>query len=308
MPRASIIIPAFNAAAFIEKTLESILDQTFSDYECIVIDDGSTDDTVARVQSFNDPRLRVLSLGNSGGPAIPRNAGLMNATGDYIFMFDSDDIMRPGKIEKCVSALDNNPDANWLFTNFQTIDEKGDLLNENFLSEYDTLWKLVGSSAKGTYLLPAQKVFNGILKVNFIGTSSVVLRRTALLASDKFDERLKNSDDRVFWTHFSLKNDSVFINEVLHQYRIRESAISKQNFDKRAPSKIAGLLKIRELCKTPEQKKIVNQHIYDSYLVLCNYLRRAQKKGALSAWFQALKYGFDKRILISLVAIILKYK
>lgn len=306
MPRASIIIPAYNAAGFIEKTIESILGQSFSDFECIIIDDGSTDETVSRVKGFNDARLRVQPLGNSGGPAKPRNVGLVNALGEYIFMFDSDDIMLPGKIEKCISALDGNPEANWLFTNFQTIDESGVLLNENFLSEYETLWSIVGGSARGIYTIPAEKVFNGILKVNFVGTSSVVLRKSALQSSDRFDESLKNSDDRVFWTHFSLNNSAVFVNEVLHQYRIRESAISRQNFDKRAPSKIAGLLKIRELCETTKQKQIVNKQIYHCYLVLCNYLRRERKAGALSAWRQALKYGFDKNIVIAIFAILLK--
>lgn len=308
MPKASIIIPAYNAASFIDRTLESIVGQSFKDYECIVIDDGSTDDTASRVRALGDSRFRVITIENSGGPAIPRNIGLSAAEGEYVFIFDSDDIMLPQKVEKCISALDKHRKAAWLFTNFQTIDEEDTLLNNNFLQEYSTLWDICGSSEGGLYSLDRDKTFNGIIKVNFIGTSSVVLRKSSLSDGHRFDESLKNSDDRLFWAQLAASHDAIFINEILHQYRIRANALSKKGFDRRAPSKISGLKKIRDLCKTQEQKKVVNKQIYRNYLVLCNHLRREGRKGAFRALISSLNYGFDKSFLKSLLALSIRYR
>lgn len=307
MPKASIIIPAYNAASFIEQTLASIMSQSFQDYECIVIDDGSTDDTVNRVESIDDHRFRVISTKNSGGPAAPRNLGLSAAVGDYIFIFDSDDIMLPEKLDFSIKAMELHKNAGWLFTNFQKINEDGHLVEDDFLRDYKTLWSICESSKPNVYFLEKDKLFDGIIKINFIGTSSVVIRRSALQSSDRFDEELKNSDDRLFWARFSKSYDAIFLNYPLHQYRIREGALSHRGFDKRAPSKILGLKKILLLCMTSEQRKVVRKQIYDDYLSLCNYLRRENKSGAFGSLLSSLNYGFDKRFVKSLCAL-LKYK
>ena len=190
MPRASIIIPAYNAENYIGLTLNSIIQQTYEDFECLVIDDGSTDNTIAVATSFNDPRIKILSGSNSGGPAKPRNVGLNNASGEYIFMFDSDDIMLPKKLALSVDALDRNPSANLLFTNFQSIDENGKVIKENFLHEYETLWEIVDKNVTHPLEIRAEDVFSPLIKVNFIGTSSVVLRKSSLKEANRFNESL----------------------------------------------------------------------------------------------------------------------
>lgn len=305
MPKASIVIPAYNASAYITKTLDSILSQSMEDFECLVIDDGSTDNTADLVAAYKDQRIRFLRHANSGRPAIPRNQGLINARGKYIFIFDSDDIMLPDKLQMTVAALDAHPDVDMVFTNFQSIDDKGELLNPNYLEEYDTLLRLLPDRNSEVNLLDPSTLFNAIIHTNFIGTSSVALRRSALGQEHRFDHRLKNSEDRLFWTRFLKKHKAIFINKVLHQYRILDTGISRQSFIKRGPAKIQGLKYIRELCDTAYQKKCVSQQIASDYAVLsAEYRRQGDYLKAIKAAMQSIKWGINVQALKAFTAAI----
>jgi glycosyltransferase involved in cell wall biosynthesis len=256
MPAASIVMPVYNAEAYISVALTSVLSQTFQDFECIIIDDGSTDNTAAVIKSFGDNRLRYYSITNSGGPARPRNIGMQYALGDYIFLFDADDVMHPKKLELSLNAFMLYPEANFLFTNFSSIDERGNLLKNNYLDEYDSLWFLLQKGKKtSVQLMQSQVLYTALIKVNFIGASSVALRKSALSPSDLFNEHLKNSDDRLFFIFFSKRNDGVFINQCLHFYRVNEKGISNRDFSERGISKIEALKIIKNDCQDEDLKK-----------------------------------------------------
>lgn len=306
MPKASIVIPAYNAGAYITRTLDSILSQSLEDFECLVIDDGSTDNTAELVNSYQDQRIRLFRQANSGGPAAPRNVGLENARADYIFIFDSDDIMLPDKLKITVAALDAHLDVDMAFTNFQSIDENGDLLNSNYLEEYDSFWRLLPTKSTDFNLLGIDALFDAIIHVNFIGTSSVALRRSALGEEHRFDQRLKNSEDRLFWTRFLKQHKAIFINRVLHQYRILDTGISRQSFTKRGPAKIQGLKYIRDLCETLEQKKVVDRQIANDYALLsaAHRWQRGYKASFISAAC-GIRWDVNKKTIKSLLASIL---
>lgn len=294
MCKASVIIPAYNAEAYIEKTIESVINQSFSDFEIIVVNDGSTDLTEEKVKAamLRDERIRLISQPNSGGPAKPRNTGIENAKGEYIFIFDADDLMLEGKLGKSVDCMEQNPTANLLFTNFSTIDAKGKVLNANFLSEYDTLWKITDGQEKSFHLLPAEKVSPALVRVNFIGTSSVVLRKSALAPSDRFNESLKNSDDRLFWILFSMRNDFILLNEILHQYRILPGSISNQGFIRRGPSKIRALEIVAEHLNDTNLKSVVFKQIAKDYATLAyGYKRKGDFRGQRKNALLSLKYS-----------------
>jgi len=108
MPAVSVVVPAYNAAAFIEATVRSVLIQSWSDFEIIVVDDKSTDDTLAIVERIaaGDPRVRVLALPvNHGAPAAPRNFGVKVARGEWLAFLDADDLWHPRKLETQMAAL-----------------------------------------------------------------------------------------------------------------------------------------------------------------------------------------------------------
>ncbi|MGH7100235.1 MAG: glycosyltransferase family 2 protein, partial [Stellaceae bacterium] len=101
----SVLMPAFNASRFIRQSIASVLGQTFEDFELLVIDDGSTDDTVAMVEQMRDPRLRLLPNPRNLGIVASLNRGIAAARGRYVARFDSDDICRPNRFARQVEFL-----------------------------------------------------------------------------------------------------------------------------------------------------------------------------------------------------------
>ncbi len=123
MSRVSVIIPAYNAESTIAATVDSVLGQTFSDFEIICIDDGSTDRTKAILAEYSD-RVRVVAQPNSG-PAAARNRGARLSSGDYLAFLDADDIWMPNMLERTVAALDADPSLTLAYCNAAIADSEG---------------------------------------------------------------------------------------------------------------------------------------------------------------------------------------
>lgn len=260
MTNVSIVIPAYNAQDYILPTLQSIANQTHKDFECIVVNDGSTDNTADIVEQFNDKRFRCVSIKNSGGPARPRNVGIEQAEGEFIFLFDSDDLMVPDKIEKTLHCFEQFPQAMLVCTNFSTIDETGNLVSDNYLEKYGNLWSLVSTQPRVASRIASDDAFTSLLKRNYIGTSSVALKKSLVTEQGlRFDERLKNSDDRLFWHEVTALADICFLNEVLHQYRLRKGNITSRGIMGRGESKLIAFDRIMQLCKTEYQRGLVRK-------------------------------------------------
>jgi glycosyltransferase involved in cell wall biosynthesis len=267
MPKASIIIPAYNAEKYIGKTLDSILAQTFQDFECLVVDDGSSDGTVDVVKNYDDPRIKLFTQSNSGGPARPRNIGLKNSQGEYIFIFDSDDIMLPEKLEMSVKALDSNSDADILFSNFSSIDEQDKIIKSDFLAEYDSFWKLIEKAEQrgDVHFLTAQNVYPALVRTNFIGTSSVVLRASKTKNKYKFDEDLSNADDYLFWALFLKSHNAIYVNAMFHSYRIQTGGISNRGYLKRGPSRIKAIQQVKAGCDSVTLRRVLSTKLSKEY-------------------------------------------
>lgn len=270
MYKASIIIPAFNAEKYIKETLDSIICQSMPSFECIIVDDGSTDKTAEIVRSIKDERIKLITIASSGGPSVPRNVGLTKAKGEYVFLFDADDVMAPDKLKLSVAALDSNQNSNFLFTNFSEVDKSGNILQENFLKKYSFLWTVLNRCAEmgGVYWLSSEVIYSALVNVNFVGTSSVAIRRSALQPADRFNEELKNSDDRLFWLRFTKKHNAIYLNECLHQYRSLDNGISAKSFILRGPNKIKALQLAYAECDRLELKKILARQISDDFATL----------------------------------------
>ena len=307
-PKASIIIPAYNAEKYIVATLESIVDQSFTDWECIVIDDGSLDATATIVDCFPDSRVKLIRQPNSGGPAGPRNIGLSAARGEYIFIFDSDDIMLANKIQASVQALDKYLDAALLFTNFEEIDESGAVIKEDFLiGEFDYFHQYVKYDSDPVYI-SSDCLFDCLVRNNFIGTSSVVLRKSKLLATDVFNEELKNSDDRLFWFTLAKRCNGVFIPKKYHQYRKRGDSISGKGFIGRAESKIKALKMALLLCDVEQHKQCIRRQISRDYATYSFALRRQSKlkmaaQAAIKSFIEVPNVPALKHFLISVLSV-----
>lgn len=121
-PRVSVVIPAYNREATIERAMRSVLEQSVRDLELIVVDDASTDDTVKAVEAVGDTRVRVLRHETNRRAGAARNTGIRAATGDYVAFLDSDDAWLPGKLEKQLAYMDGAADVGASCTGFRLVD------------------------------------------------------------------------------------------------------------------------------------------------------------------------------------------
>ena len=158
MPRVSVIVPAYNTAAYLAETLNSALAQSYRDFEIIVVDDGSTDDTLAVARSF-EPQVTVKTQPNQG-PAAARNRAISYASGEYLALLDSDDLWVKDKLAEQVAWLDARPELGWIFGEAQMFVAEG--------SEQRVLRK-IGYTADPS--------FKQLLFGDFIPNSTVVIRR-----------------------------------------------------------------------------------------------------------------------------------
>ena len=181
MPLISVIIPVYNGERTIQETIESVFCQTFSDFELIIINDGSQDSTLDIVENIPDTRLKVLSYTNTGLPAS-RNRGISHASGEYISFLDADDIWTPDKLEAQLKALQTNTQAAVAYSWTDFIDESGQFLRQ------------------GTHLSVNGDAYAHLLLLNFLENgSNPLIRAQAFTTVGGFDESLTNSHDWDMW-------------------------------------------------------------------------------------------------------------
>lgn len=237
--KCSVIIPTFNSAQYIVETLTSLLQQNDADYEIILVDDGSTDDTKDVLAPYLSDRVRYIYQDNSGGPAKPRNVGIANASGEFIFFFDSDDIALPGKMKASVELLDRYPDAGMLFTNFNLANEAGVITEQRYLDKYHTLNNLLTNRIdEHGFLLSAADCFAGLIKANFVGTPGVVIRKSVFEKVGLFDQTMKNLDDRDMWMRVAKEYPVIYLDTPYFNYRNNPSSISKKRMQEQAYERI----------------------------------------------------------------------
>jgi glycosyltransferase involved in cell wall biosynthesis len=210
MPHVSVIIPAYNAAAYIADTVNSALAQTYRDLEVIVVDDGSTDGTLKALEPFGD-RVRVHQQPN-GGVAKARNTGVGLAQGAYIAFLDADDLWLPHKLEM---QLDGS-DAPMTFTDRFNIGERGEL---------PELQSLVTPMKGGDIFVDLMR------EGNFITNTSVMMRRDLFEKMGGFYTGLNGTEDWDLWIRIAERHQIGFIAEPLVRYRFHAGGISR-NFTK----------------------------------------------------------------------------
>ena len=195
-PFFSIIIPTFQRYRELKLSLQSVLSQTCTDYEILVMDDGSTDDTGKLVKSFKDKRIFYNWQTNSGGPASPRNRGIKFAKGKWIAFLDSDDTWKKNKLEEVKKYINSNNDVDLIYHDFTIIHF------DNF-QKIKIVKSLSLNSPVGIDLL---------LRGNVIGLSTVVVRKELLAKVDGFNENkdMIGCEDYNAWLKISRLTENFF--------------------------------------------------------------------------------------------------
>ncbi|MBW4543078.1 MAG: glycosyltransferase [Symplocastrum torsivum CPER-KK1] len=187
MPLISVIIPVYNGEKTIQETIESVLNQTFTDFELIVINDGSQDATLEIVERIQEPRLKAFSYANAG-QATSRNRGISHACGEYISFIDADDLWTPDKLEAQLRALQDNSQAAVAYSWTKCIDELG-----NF-------------SRRGSHISVSGDVYAKLLLIDFIENgSNPLIRAQAIAEVGGFDESMTPSEDRDLWLRLAAR-------------------------------------------------------------------------------------------------------
>jgi glycosyltransferase involved in cell wall biosynthesis len=215
MPRVSAIVPAYNAAHFLPHSLPSILRQIYADWEAVVVNDGSTDDTERVVESFLPAfggRLKYVYQVNKGLPAA-RNTAIRQASGEFIALLDADDVWLPRRLELGVALMDRDPAIGLVHGKVERIDIAGKFL------EYPPT--------------PAQRYLEGRIASRIYDRKAHLLCPTILFRKECvarigfFDETMRATEDRDMWFRIATKYKVGYLNEVIAQYRISASSMSR---------------------------------------------------------------------------------
>ena len=200
MPKVSVIIPAYNAMRYLPETVENVLKQTFTDFEVLIIDDGSSDHTVQWASGLVDPRVKLISQ-EKQGVSTARNTGIAHAQGGYVAFLDADDLWEPTKLEKQVRCLEDNPAVGLVHTGMVLIDEQG-----------KSTGRVIISNAEG-------EVWKQLLEQNPVLTSSVIVRHCCFETVGAFDINLRSAEDWDVWIRIASRYNFAVIKEALVLYR-----------------------------------------------------------------------------------------
>lgn len=223
MPKVTVVMPIYGVEKFVADAVESVLHQTFTDFEFIIVDDLSPDKSRDICEQYDDPRIQIVRHSENRGLAGARNTGIRNATGEYIALLDSDDIWEPEKLERHVEHLDSNAAIGISFSRSAFINEDGEHLNTYQMP------KLTGITAE--HLLCRNPIGNG---------SAPVIRRSVfddieftenLYGEDEkfyFDDQFRQSEDIECWIRIASLTDWDIegLTDPLTLYRLNSGSLS----------------------------------------------------------------------------------
>ncbi|MEH2254094.1 glycosyltransferase [Nostoc sp.] len=208
MPKISVIIPAYNSEKTIKYTIESVINQSFTDFELIVINDGSQDSTLEVITQIQDSRIKVFSYANAGGN-VSRNRGLYRAVGKFVSFLDADDLWTPDKLQSQLKALQENVTAKVAYSWTDYINENADFV------------------VSGTHINVNGDVYENLLLTNFLENgSNPLICKEALIELSGFDKSLSAAQDWDMWLRLASKFDFVCIPSVQILYRISANSVS----------------------------------------------------------------------------------
>lgn len=266
MPTVSIVIPAYNAEQFVGEAINAVLSQTYADYEVVVVDDGSTDETRAIVKTFGES-VRYYYQPN-GGSASARNLGVEKSRGDYIAFLDADDLWESEKLEIQLDFLRNNPE----------------------IALVCSAYHYFGKKSKTSHLLSSKDaqgfLFRRLFLESFIRTSSVILKKSAFLEVGGFNEVYRLGQDYDLWLRIAKKYPIAYLGRFLVKARSHDQNTSKAKIPLRQNTlqMIKDHYDPRYISKSDYNKRLSDLNIYLGR----NYLKKGAKQEAQTCFKEAL--------------------
>ncbi len=213
-PKVTVLMSVFNEENYLKPAIESILNQTFSDFEFLIIDDGSEEPIEDVVRSYKDPRIRSIRQENIG---LTRslNKGLLLAHGTYVARMDADDLCGADRLALQVEQAEANPKLDLIGSFFDIIDQNGELIETKELIE-DPIYRLWRLQFHNNY-----------------AHGTVILKKEAVIGAGMYDENLLYAQDYDLWSRISKKGNTEIVPEVLYHYRLiqKSGQASVRNYD-----------------------------------------------------------------------------
>ena len=214
-PTASVIIPTYNQARLVTRAVDSVLAQSFTDYEIIVVDDGSADETSRYLAA--QPGLRVIRNPANRGPSVARNQGLTAARGRYVAFLDGDDLFTSLKLAAQVPQLDANPALGMVFGDIQ------------FCDEHDRDLPCRYSDLRRPH--PGPDIFEALTYENFIPLHALLIRRECLQATGGFDETMRWAEDWHLWLRLAARYPAWYQSVIVGKYRVHGGNTSRHRLN-----------------------------------------------------------------------------
>lgn len=236
-PRVSVVIPVRNGKDYLQEALDSVLQQSFTDLELLLINDGSTDDDYDRY-ALQDQRIRVIHLTGTG-VSRARNVGMAQSRGELIAFLDADDLWFPGKLQAQVRYFDDHPDVGVVFGKFIRWPA---LLGGGFAPASS----LIQDASRFTTAEPERSgwLYARLLKGLLVGMNTAVIRRGVYEAIGGFDESMRQGEDYDFWLKSSRISEMHSLNGPVALYRIHGASAMHKLSDE---NHLANLIKVATL-------------------------------------------------------------
>lgn len=212
--KVSVIIPSYNHEKYVGEAIQSVLDQTYSDFEIVITDDGSNDNTVSEIKKFTDPRIRLFTFDQNQGADFALTNCIKEAKGEYFAILSSDDMFLPHKLEKQIKFLDTRPEIWAVFGYAQIIDEEG-----NNFTDKTHFYYSIFKQFNRTRFEWLNHFFN---KGNCLCHSSVLARRDVYTTICPPDPRYTQLGDYYMWIKVCLEHEIYIIQENLIKFRVRQ--------------------------------------------------------------------------------------
>ena len=285
MPKVSVIIPTCNRAKLVERAIKSVLDQTYRDFEILVSDDGSADDTSQVVVGFSDKRIRFRPYNNNNGVAVLRNHAVKNSNGKYIAFLDDDDEWLPSKLEKQIRLLEGSPDKlGAIYTGVTSLDDRPGRILEIKIPQH-----------RGNIL-------QDLLLNNFITTSSIIVKKHCFDEVGLFDTEYLSASDNDMWIRIAEKFEFDYVGEPLVNYYNTPISISRDN--------IKAIKGLERLMTKHYQLFSLNNRVFSNhrFKIGIAYCYSGNLKEGRKALISAGKfYPLDMRIYYNFIISLLGY-
>lgn len=293
LPLISVVIPAYNAEAFIDEALESIFAQDYPSFEVIVVNDGSTDATAQRVAAHCD-KVRYFEQANSGGfPGSPRNLGLYHSRGEFICFLDADDIMLPGRLRLQADFLREHPAVGMLFGDYQNFSASGPIGEPHFRTCL-RLQERLGCSP--SVVLPPSDATTLLLRENVGIPSSMMMRRESLEAAPGFSTEFRVGEDFHFYYRILRRFSLGVVDRVVSWRRIHDNNITGDSI-RMLHNVVASRSALYESEQSEANRAVLRETIHDCDISLGRaYANQRDFGRSIAHSLRAMQGSFPRRL------------